>query len=132
MQNNHHLFPTVALVEDNRFLSTLLSQELERVGFQVCRSFGARDGFELISRARPALAVLDILFPDGIDGVALFEQIRSQPWGSDLPIVFLTNVSPDERISRAITRHEPAFYFLKSDISACAFAKKIKECFSGS
>ena len=66
----------IVVVDDNQDAAFALSVLLERNGFDVAGSSGdSSAALELICRARPHIAVLDIAMP-GVDGYELARQIR--------------------------------------------------------
>jgi two-component system response regulator ChvI len=87
---------TIALVDDDRNITTSVAMTLEAEGFQVrCYNDGAEAlrGIE----AKPVdLAILDIKMPR-MDGMELLGHLRKQ---GNLPIIFLT--SKDDEIDEAL------------------------------
>ena len=78
---------TVVVVEDDDHIADLVGLYLGRAGFRVARAAEGADGLALVSEHRPALAVVDIGLPGGIDGLELCRQLRAE---SGVPILILT------------------------------------------
>jgi CheY-like chemotaxis protein len=58
----------------------------------------AHDGaeaYEVISRVRPQIAILDIGMP-GLNGYELAARIRAQPWGEKMMLVAVTGWGDEE------------------------------------
>lgn len=89
--------PRVLLVEDEEFVSKVLSYYLEGKGYRV---FSAATAGEALGLARDAYDVilLDILLPDA-DGVGLCRQLRR--WHG-CPIIFFSCLDDSETIIRAL------------------------------
>lgn len=64
---------------------------------------------EFARRTKPDLVVLDVMLPGG-DGLALLEQIRSDPRLSEIPVIVLT-ASPD--FERAASAAGAERFFMK-------------------
>lgn len=88
--------PRILLVEDEINLGNVLKDYLEFKGFEVDLSTNGEDGFDLFTRNRYDLCILDIMLPVK-DGYTLAREIRQA--GQNVPIIFLTAKSlPDDRI----------------------------------
>ncbi|MFB3815706.1 MAG: winged helix-turn-helix domain-containing protein [Terriglobales bacterium] len=80
---------TIFAVEDDADIARLVRHQLEAAGFAV-QTFASSAG--VLARAeaqRPALFVLDIMFPGG-DGLELCKRIRQTPSLAMVPVIFLT------------------------------------------
>lgn len=89
----------ILIVEDDREISTLIQQTLEREGFE-CQV--ARDGFMALSffdRQQPDLIILDLMLP-GLDGLEVCARIRQKPGTKDPYILMLT--AKGEELDRVI------------------------------
>lgn len=79
--------PHILLVDDDADLLRLLAIRLEAAGHAVVTAENAEHALALIAADRPQLVMTDLRMP-GMDGVALFEAIRtSHP---ALPVIILT------------------------------------------
>ena len=71
---------SILIVEDDRKTTELLSVYLQREGFQTFAAYGGQQALALAVQHRPALAVLDVMLPDGtgdrrlVDGEPACEQ----------------------------------------------------------
>ena len=83
---------TIALVDDERSITTTLRMALEQEGYKVRVYNDGASALEAMTEDPPDLAVLDIKMPR-MDGMELLRRLRQQ---TQLPVIFLT--SKDEEI----------------------------------
>ncbi len=87
---------TILVVDDDLHIRTLLTQELEAQGYQICE---AEDGLEAIRQAKqskPDLIVMDVMMPqmNGFDAAAV---LKNDPQTLNIPIIILSIVEDQER-----------------------------------
>jgi DNA-binding response OmpR family regulator len=75
------------LIEDDRRLTDLLSERLERSGHDVTAAYDGPSGLELACSSGFDVAVIDVMVP-GIDGIEVASELRAR--GLELPILMLT------------------------------------------
>jgi DNA-binding response OmpR family regulator len=89
----------VLLAEDDRDFGNILAQYVTISGFEVILGRDGKEAWELFSRDKPDICVLDVMMPE-MDGFTLGEKIKeAQP---DVPIIFLTAKSLKEDIVRGL------------------------------
>ncbi len=92
----------ILVVDDDRAILSLVSDKLERAGFEVWTAPSGAEALDLIARrGLPHLAIVDINMP-AMDG---FEFCRRVQRFSDLPVIFLTAVDEEETVIQAIERY---------------------------
>lgn len=96
MQNQDSERKTIFLVEDDLELAQLISDRLEREGFQVRHEANGRTACSRILSDQPDLVVLDIMLPD-LDGFGVCRELRPAYAG---PILILT--ARDEDIDQIL------------------------------
>ena len=118
----------ILIVEDEVIISKTYAEELRDQGFLVLTAMNGSVGLELASREKPDIILLDILMPV-MDGLTMMGKLRgSGLYGKNVPIILLTNLSAsEEKIMKAITEDEPAYYLVKSDYTLSGVLEKIKE-----
>ena len=118
----------ILIVEDEVIISKTYAEELRDEGFFVLTAMNGNVGLELALREKPDIILLDILMPV-MDGLTMMGKLReSGLYGKNVPIILLTNLSAsEEKIMRAITKDEPAYYLVKSDWNLSDVVEKIKE-----
>ena len=85
---------TVVVVEDEDLLRSLISDSLERAGFEVASAANAADARRVIHSVDPDAVLLDIDLGTGPTGFDIAEVLRRQ--SPEIGIVFLTSM-PDPR-----------------------------------
>ena len=76
----------IAVVEDEPKLASLLSDYLQKDGFEVALYEGGTEALQQLQANLPDLILLDLMLP-GTDGVTICKQIRST---SNVPIIMMT------------------------------------------
>lgn len=92
---------TVLLVEDDKFLSSLLKNRLEKEGFGVLHATDGDMALELL-RANPGavgLVLLDIILPRK-SGFEVLEEIQRDPTISNVQIIITSNLGQDTDVAR--------------------------------
>ena len=90
---------SVVLVDDDLSVRRLLAEALRLEGFDVETSSNAQEGWDLIDRTEPDVAVLDVMMPGG-DGLGLLARLRASVRHRDLPVALLTARAQQEDIDR--------------------------------
>lgn len=89
----------ILVVEDERIIAADLQSRLAAMGYDVpaTASTGAR-ALDLAARLRPALVLMDIKLPGGMDGIDAAGRLREH---FDIPVVFVTALIDDATLARA-------------------------------
>lgn len=77
----------ILIIEDQPQVIHLVTTVLRAVGYDVIHAVNGETGIEKVALEQPALVLLDIMFPRGIDGFEICRRIRQF---SDVPIIMLT------------------------------------------
>jgi len=85
--------PKILIVEDDKNMGFLLSENLKMSGYNPVLSQNGEDGVKQFSKYKFNLCILDIMLP-GKDGLALAREIRKTD--PQIPIIFLTARSREE------------------------------------
>jgi DNA-binding response OmpR family regulator len=85
-KNTHIIYHTILLVEDDKRLSSVVAEYLEKQGLKVEVEFRGDTAVERIFNLQPDLVILDLMLP-GLDGLDVCKQVRQQ---YDKPILMLT------------------------------------------
>lgn len=85
----------ILLVEDDSTLAMIVSETLQRDGFEVITAVNGEDGLHKFARGGAALIVADVMMPR-MDGFEMARQIRQID--RHVPIIFLTAKSEIEDI----------------------------------
>lgn len=89
----------ILIVDDDFDLVSLVSDVLEKDGYQVEKAFEAAMGMKKARENRPDLIILDFHMP-GSNGAHLFENLRRNASSALTPVIFMSGqASPDEIFS---------------------------------
>jgi DNA-binding response OmpR family regulator len=78
---------TIIVVEDDDQIAELLALYLGQADFEVARAGDGYGGLRLAAEHEPALVIVDIGLPGGIDGLEVCRRLRAE---SDVPVLVLT------------------------------------------
>lgn len=82
----------IVVIEDDPHIQKLISQTLQREGYEVITANDGSEGLRKVIETLPQLVVLDISLP-GLDGYQVCHQLRSEQATSALPIIMVTAMS---------------------------------------
>ncbi len=91
----------ILVVEDDKFLRELLVRKLFGENFAVESAIDSVGVFEILSRWKPNIILLDLILP-GEDGFSILEKIKKNEETSDTPVMILSNLGQQEDIERAM------------------------------
>lgn len=78
----------VLIIEDDKAIARLLRDNLQYEGFIVETSETGRDALAIVKRFRPDLILLDLMLPNGVDGLEICRAISVQP--ERIPVIILS------------------------------------------
>lgn len=116
---------TVLVIEDEKILNDILSDKFNDSGFKAISALDAETGLKLALRNRPDLILLDILLPK-MDGLSMLRKLRQNSWGKDIPVIILSNLSDQKRVSEAM---EVGVYdfLIKSNVKLSEVVEEVRE-----
>lgn len=79
----------VLVVEDDPFSADIARRILERYGATIYLAENGKQGIDMARRLRPRFILTDIAMPL-VDGWALIETLKADPYTSEIPIIALT------------------------------------------
>lgn len=85
----------IAVIEDDAPIRNMYKLKLENNGFQVSAAEDGKQGLEIIKQFEPDLLLLDLKMPV-MSGDEMLRELRKYPWGSNIRVIVLTNISRDE------------------------------------
>jgi DNA-binding response OmpR family regulator len=112
------------IIEDDKFLSSLMKVRLEKDGFTVIQAFDGEEAIGLLKTERPDLLVLDLIMPK-VMGFEVLQTISMMPELQKVPVIILSNLAQDSDIQKA-KEFGAKEYFVKVKISIDDIVKKIK------
>lgn len=90
--------PKILIVEDEQSIATLLRDTLEDEGYTVLIAGNGQEALDLLSVARPALILTDVMMPI-LDGMALCRAIQAHPAYQSIPVIVMSAIAgslPDQ------------------------------------
>jgi DNA-binding response OmpR family regulator len=90
---------TILVVEDEPDVATVVRVALEMEGLEVHVTGSFRQALAALRQARPGAVVMDVLLPDG-SGLTLLRRLRGDLGLSDVPVVMLSAISPNDDLWR--------------------------------
>jgi len=90
----------LVIIEDDKFLRSLLTQKLSNEGFIMVEAEDGNAGLKAIQEHKPQMVLLDILLPN-MDGFEVLEYMRKDKILSGIPVIILSNLGQKEEIERA-------------------------------
>jgi two-component system, OmpR family, phosphate regulon response regulator PhoB len=112
------------IVEDDRFLSSLIKARLAKDGFTVLQAFDGEEAIKAFKQDRPDLIILDLIMPK-VTGFEVLQTISITPGLDKVPVVILSNLAQDSDIEKA-RQLGAREYFVKVKISIDDLIGKIK------
>lgn len=91
---------TVLVVEDSPSAREVVMRILRRQGYNVIGAASGREALDAVHHMHPDLVLLDVMMPE-MDGMTLLATLRDEPEYKDTPVIVLSALSDDGRISRA-------------------------------
>lgn len=90
---------TILVVEDDDFLSTLLTTRFQQAGFNVLVAKDGDEAIEALKTNKPNLIMLDIILPKK-SGFEVLEQIQNDPTLQKAPVVITSNLGQQSDVER--------------------------------
>ncbi|MFA6475576.1 MAG: response regulator [Patescibacteria group bacterium] len=117
----------VLIVEDDKFLSELISTKLDKEGFSIALAGDGETGVKKASEFRPDIILLDIMLP-GMDGFEVLEKLKN---GADaalkaIPVIILSNFGQESKVERGL-QLGAVDYLVKANFTTGEIVAKIKE-----
>jgi len=120
---------TILIIDDEADLLEALDTALTDAGFETLTASHGAAGLELAFAHKPNLILLDIIMPQ-MSGHEVLAKLRRDPWGKEVPVLFLTN-SDDPKNITAGFENEGSGYLIKSNTSLDTIVKKVKQYLGG-
>ena len=120
----------VLSIEDDAFLSSLVSGKLIESGFSVISAATGGDGIAKAKSEQPHLILLDIMLPD-MGGFEILEKLKADPMTSAIPVIILSNLGGRDEIERGV-KLGASSYLIKSNILPHEVAEMVENQISSS
>lgn len=103
----------ILVLDDELFYREIVRDTLEKEGHKVIAAANAREALDAIKQDPPDVALVDIVLPGSMDGLAVLFKIKSQY--PELPVIMLSAYEDKKMILSALRRG--AFDYLTKPIS---------------
>jgi len=110
--DNSEEIKKVCIVEDEPMIQEIYKIKLEEEGFRVIVANDGEEGFELIKKELPDIALVDVSMPK-IDGITLIEMLQKDESLLKIPIIVTSNVNDENTLKKA-GKLDVKFYLVKS------------------
>lgn len=116
----------ILIVEDDKFLSELISTKLSKEGYAVSIALDGESGLEKAQSEKPDIILLDILLP-GISGFEVLEKIKKNPDAtiSGIPVLILSNFGQESKVQQGLSLGA-ADYLVKANFTTGEIVEKIR------
>jgi DNA-binding response OmpR family regulator len=120
----------ILVTEDEPSMLEIVIDVLKENGFGTIQTRNGEEGLQAALNQHPDLIIVDMLMPK-MGGMEMLRKVREDDWGKKVPVIILSNLSPDSNGAlKDIVHYQPAYYFIKSDIKLENLIEKIKEMLS--
>ncbi len=115
----------VLVVEDEAFLSSLIKEALTRAGFSVDLAIDGDTAFNLLSRTKPDIILLDLILP-GISGFDILKKLKEDEQTKAIPVIIISNLGSTDEIQKGLDAGADA-YLIKAQVLPVDIINKIRE-----
>lgn len=117
----------VLIIEDDKFLSELISTKLDKEGFELALAGDGETGYKKIEQFKPDVVLLDIMLP-GMDGFEVLEKLKKQTDETikNTPVIILSNFGQESKIERGL-KLGAVDYLVKANFTTGEIVDKIKK-----
>lgn len=115
-------------IEDDAFLSGLVSGKLSEHGFAVIAANLGAIGIKEAKAQKPALILLDLMLPD-MSGFDILKEVKEDSETKDIPVVILSNLGGSGDLEKALALGAER-YLVKSNVLPEEIAEIIEDILS--
>lgn len=118
----------ILIIDDDKIFAKILRDGLIAGGegkYEVFTAFDGDEGFEVSSRERPDLIMLDMMMPK-VTGIEFLRKLRKEDWGKDTPVIVETQLSDLEKMSEGVELGVRG-YIIKSDYSLDTILRQVED-----
>lgn len=117
----------VLIVEDDKFLSELISTKLDKEGFAIELAGDGEAGVKKAEEFNPDIILLDIMLP-GMDGFEVLEKLKNHTNEAlrKVPVIILSNFGQESKVEKGL-QLGAVDYLVKANFTTGEIVTKIKE-----
>lgn len=117
--------PKILVIEDDKFLNKLYSDQLRREGFEVSMAISGDEGMSKILSEKPDLIILDIVLPHK-NGFDILSETKLHASTKNIPVLILTNLGQDADIKTGMDLGAVG-YLVKTDFSITKLGEEVRK-----
>lgn len=119
---------SILIVDDEAQVREMFALRLRKEGYAVSQIEDGELGLSEALAMKPALIVLDVNMPH-MNGFEMLKRVRaSGQWGASVPVIFFTNITPDDVSDLStISSTAPAYYLVKSKTTPDELVAKVND-----
>jgi DNA-binding response OmpR family regulator len=115
----------VLSIEDDVFLSSLVSGKLIENGLSVITAGTGKDGIEKAKTENPDVILLDLMLPD-VGGFDILKALKADEATKKIPVIILSNLGGREEIEESVKLGADS-YLIKSNVLPQEVADMVNE-----
>lgn len=117
----------VLIVEDDKFLSELISTKLTKEGFNIVLATDGESGLQKAVSEKPNIVLLDIMLP-GKSGFEVLEGIKKHTDATvaAIPVIILSNFGQESKVQQGLALGAKD-YLVKANFTTGEIVEKIKK-----
>lgn len=115
----------VLVIEDDSFIAGLITETLNKAGFETTLASDGEGGFRKMNKEAPDVILLDLILP-GMNGFEFLEKIKGDKKTMSTPVVIISNLGSEDETKKGL-RLGAHSYLIKAHILPDDLIKKIKE-----
>lgn len=115
----------IIVVEDDKFLSNVLNNKLNKDGYSVTTVTDGNQAVPQIKAIKPDLVLLDLMMP-GKDGFDVLTEVKADPEIAHIPIIVSSNLSQESDQQKCIDLGA-VDYIVKANTPLFEVVEKIKK-----
>lgn len=116
----------VLIVEDDKFLSELISTKLSKEGFEVVLATDGESGLQKATTDKPNIILLDIMLP-GMSGFEVLQSLKGHTDATvaNIPVLILSNFGQESKVQEGLQLGAKD-YLVKANFTTGEIVEKIK------
>ena len=115
----------IAIVEDDVAISQMYRIKFENEGYEVETAENGVIGLEMIEAFKPNIILLDLMMPE-MNGDEMLAQLRKTDFGSDIPVIILTNMGESEA-PETLKELDVESFIVKAEMTPKQVAEMVKK-----
>ncbi len=113
----------ILVIDDSSTNIVLLDALLQREGYEVITSLGAKEGLKYVESLKPDLILLDLLMPE-VNGFDFMKSFNKMDIDKDIPVIIVSAVGTSE--NKKISKELGAANFINKPVDIPALINLIQ------